>query len=943
MKLKNYIVALATGVITMSLATGCDDMLDYEDDASKTVGVLDSPSDTATYVLGIIAKMQALGVRTNILGEVRGDLVEVLSNATSDMKDIANFNFTDQTALNNNRFNQPSDYYAVINNCNTFLHYVDTDKETTQPDGLDANGNVKYRKLFDREYAVVKFIRAWVYLQLALNYGENIPFITEPVLSISEAMNSSNRKNMVEIIDWLLTNDNLEESRDVLDKQGYPHWSQGGNSFISSCHYMNMFFPGDVVLGDLYLWRSVLNKSKSDALQAARYFYHYLANRNTQPTYMAYTGTNTRAWLFSNGAYDAVNDTYDPNGFRISLSSNGMIGSQSSYSPTNEVISVLLMDTASSEGNYNMLNKYYTSNYDGAFEAACIKPSNRLKELTDTMLYCGGWNTESQKVIYSRSTEGKETIVYNENYRTNHMTGDLRYSLYTTEDAEIYDEDEGQVNTIYNSKHTDGTAKHVTVYRLTEVFLKLAEAMNYAGYPHYADAVLSFGISDESLDAWVIPNLPESNFQSDSTMLKQEFSWDANYYVSPIELKADTMHVLTDDETTSKRQRNSDYRGINLGIHSRGSGSTQWNERYYELTHLESLVTPPDAPTGADGKVHKSAPSYVPYPTIPVKPEPGVEPDELTDFVYPFNPEGETVTLDNVYSESECRQKWNEYYLSLGQNSRTATRSTNTKMNALLTNPYFIREVAQQLTTSRVGVDLYYPFNPLHNSEDDQPTEDNVFDTTPAVTLSNIYPEDEAKELWLEYFKKVFSDEVAEEARDLVWSVYQTTPYIKVNEVITVIEYTNLWQEYLDDVDAYDDDLAKYEAYLANLEAYQKYRDYLVNEYAKWRHQTREKCLTQDQEMVAKMILDEQAIEFAYEGKRYYDLMRYAFWKGNGYGSPDTQVMADALDTRNNYTYPYGSSRTVTGNSGVVGNLNDVKNWFLRFWPSDEVGIGPKE
>ena len=273
MKLKNYIVALALGLFGLGLATSCDDMLDYEDGASTAVGKLDNPSDTATYVLGIISKMQALGVRTNILGEVRGDLVEVLSNATSDMKNIANFDFSDKTALNNNRFNQPSDYYAVINNCNTFLRYVDTQKETTQPNGLDENGNIKYRKLFEREYAVVKFIRAWVYLQLAINYGENIPFQTEPVLTISEAMENPNRKNMVEIIDWFLNNDNLEECRDIIDEQGYPHWSQGAGSFIASCHYMNLFFPGDVVIGDLYLWRAVLNKSKDDALNAARHYY----------------------------------------------------------------------------------------------------------------------------------------------------------------------------------------------------------------------------------------------------------------------------------------------------------------------------------------------------------------------------------------------------------------------------------------------------------------------------------------------------------------------------------------------------------------------------------------------------------------------------------------------------------------------------------------------
>ena len=75
--------------------------------------------------------------------------------ANTDLKALSAFDFNEK-----NRYNQISDYYAVINNCNYFIAHIDT--------AMERRG----KNLFMDEYAVVKSYRAWTYLQLAQAYGE---------------------------------------------------------------------------------------------------------------------------------------------------------------------------------------------------------------------------------------------------------------------------------------------------------------------------------------------------------------------------------------------------------------------------------------------------------------------------------------------------------------------------------------------------------------------------------------------------------------------------------------------------------------------------------------------------------------------------------------------------------------------------------------------------
>ena len=192
MKIKAYILQIALAAVGAGFLGSCEDMLTPESvyvlDADKNHLV--SPSDTANSLVGIIYKMQAIGDRTNLLGEVRSDLVTLRTSAPKDLHELANFEITDD-----NKYNSPKDYYAIINNCNYYLANADKN-------AVDIGGN----RIFEKEMAQVRSIRAWTYLQLALNYGR-VPFYTNPILTEQDAnrvLESGETKDLVGICDYFI-------------------------------------------------------------------------------------------------------------------------------------------------------------------------------------------------------------------------------------------------------------------------------------------------------------------------------------------------------------------------------------------------------------------------------------------------------------------------------------------------------------------------------------------------------------------------------------------------------------------------------------------------------------------------------------------------------------------------------------------------------------------
>jgi starch-binding outer membrane protein, SusD/RagB family len=481
MKIKSFIISSLVLTAVTSLTVSCEDMLTQDSDnviyADKE-HLIDA-TDTIYSVTGIINKLQTIADRTVLLGELRGDLVDVTSTTSSDLRDVALFNVNDS-----NEYNSPRDYYSVINNCNYFLAKVDT--------SLTNNRN---EKIFEKEYAAVKAYRAWTYLQLVLNYGK-VPFVTEPILSKADAEKTYPTKDIKGICDYFIQD--IAPYVDV-DLPSY------GTIRGSDSHLFYM--PVYVVLGDLNLWAG-------NYKDAAWNYYKYIDFRNM------YTGMNRVSWAQNESNYTSVYDSYSSS------------FDNEAYSRNSELITMIPMDSCEAEGNYSKLGNLYNAQESNSYNVSIV-PSTALINLSASQVYC------------NYSTKG--TISYAPTDLENYESGDLRFfSIYYNYSRKVNNK------TTQLQRIDKFTTRNVHIYRKTGIYLRMAEALNRAGYPRFAYEILSTGLNNASILKDVIPYYP-----SDSTWIRS-FDFPNSEYIT----------------STAENNQNTQ------GVHSRGSGYSQYNEYY---------------------------------------------------------------------------------------------------------------------------------------------------------------------------------------------------------------------------------------------------------------------------------------------------------------------------------------------------------------------------
>lgn len=161
-------------ILVMILQFGCEKFLNPDQDL--VIKEENFPSDIVELrsgSLGLYAIQQELVEQIVILGELRGDLVEVTDNADPDLKEVYNFQMS-----SGNRYLSPAPFYKLIAASNKMIRILENNyPEVTDPESAISN--------FHYMLGEAICMRSWAYFNAVRIYNE-IPYIPETLTDISE-------------------------------------------------------------------------------------------------------------------------------------------------------------------------------------------------------------------------------------------------------------------------------------------------------------------------------------------------------------------------------------------------------------------------------------------------------------------------------------------------------------------------------------------------------------------------------------------------------------------------------------------------------------------------------------------------------------------------------------------------------------------------------------
>lgn len=470
--------------------TSCEDML--TPDLTRYTENF-SGRDTVYFYNGILRNVQDMVEQNELLGDLRSDLVTTTKYTSDSISNIVKYE--NKRIDGEDQLLNRAAYYKVINQCNFYLAKVDT---TAQ------KNNIKYMK---REYAQVLNIRAWAYLQLVQTYG-TVPFITKPVDNADTGWEKNPEKwaTADNLLDLLKADLKTANGIEYANGYGYPDYGEyqtGNSNFNVNTKYLR--FYSDLILGDLYLLHSA---NRQDYIEAAKSYYKFLRRYNNS-TYNVTGGFATYSrYQLPNGTYQ-----YTPNvdswiGSGLNASSLGNENITIIPSAANNTFGRVLSRNVQIFGFDPSSRNSTSSDVNGGSVSTSgqvtISVNYRSRQVGPSNAYVNLCKTQS----YS-NTEYASGIASNITYFTG--VGDARmYGTAPIVETKEGGRDENENRYIMKSavpSSVDGSGlahgasfKHFrSIYRVRQVWLRYAEAINRAGFPRLAFAVLRDGLDHQTL------------------------------------------------------------------------------------------------------------------------------------------------------------------------------------------------------------------------------------------------------------------------------------------------------------------------------------------------------------------------------------------------------------------------------------------------------------
>ena len=210
-----YAVIVSVFLLSVFFLSSCKEFLNPDQEINITKDKLyDDWYEYRSIAMGMYGIQTKLVEQLVILGELRGDLMQITENADVDMVEIYNFNVSKE-----NKYASPTNFFKLITAANSFITVL----KTEHPEVLDPKIPVTN---YDKLYGEALCMRAWAYFNAVRIYGK-VPFLPESLTNMDEVNNFLNTSgtyiDSVHIIYGIdgYTNDTLKNVPIALEKQYY--------------------------------------------------------------------------------------------------------------------------------------------------------------------------------------------------------------------------------------------------------------------------------------------------------------------------------------------------------------------------------------------------------------------------------------------------------------------------------------------------------------------------------------------------------------------------------------------------------------------------------------------------------------------------------------------------------------------------------------------------